>query len=208
MGCDIHICVEVRDGAGWRKLPAPPKLQDKWYAENYPDEAARHWVGGNRNYLLFSLLANVRNYNDWTPFAEPRGLPPDTFLDPEHDDLGDHSFSYFTLAELQEQDWKSTERDGGIIDWAQFLEFNGYGPPGHWCGGISGPGVFVLDEAAADDIRRQGWVPGPGRHPHVSVSWPIARSVAGGAFYAELMPGLASLAHDPSDIRVVFGFDS
>ena len=63
-----------------------------------------------RNYYLFSILADVRNYgNTITPLSYPKGLPKDVspilkyFSDVEGSDA--HSHSYFTLAELLAVDW-------------------------------------------------------------------------------------------------------
>jgi hypothetical protein len=55
MGCDIHLHIEVMNNGKW----------EHWGAPAVP-----------RCYALFAKLAGVRNYDDeYTPIAEPRGLP-------------------------------------------------------------------------------------------------------------------------------------
>lgn len=57
MGCDIHAYGEI-------------KINNMW-----------HFVSEIeifRNYSLFALLANVRNYDDIKAISDPKGLPVDT----------------------------------------------------------------------------------------------------------------------------------
>lgn len=56
MGCDIHLHIEIKVDGIWEHWSAPS-------------------VG--RNYLLFAIMAGVRNYNEITPVAKPKGLPQD-----------------------------------------------------------------------------------------------------------------------------------
>lgn len=105
MGCDIHLVVEKKNSSGnWEILKEEQKI--------------------NRNYYLFSALANVRNAEKGEegyvePLSNPKGLPCDSptikfvrdsltdFLDPymwesywDPDDTHSHSFN--TLKELKE----------------------------------------------------------------------------------------------------------
>lgn len=59
MGCDIHCYIEYRY----------PKHDD------WTSFGGR--INPGRNYGLFAKLAGVRNYDDVTPVAEPRGIPAD-----------------------------------------------------------------------------------------------------------------------------------
>jgi hypothetical protein len=144
MGCDIHAIVQRRIGDRWETVTPPPEMLDPY--GDLPFEF--------RNYELFAVLAGVRNYDNVTPIAEPRGLPDDagveqgTFGWPsgatssrvELDGkwLGEHSFSWLTAAELSAYDWSGVQ----------------YVDPDDW------------------------------------------------------LPWLLSLAEDPGDVRLVFGFDS
>ena len=91
MGCDIHMIAQIKTDGAWKTL-APVNI--------------------NRNYVLFSLLADVRNTGDIMPIDCARGLPGDlnSTIDPdayddfsEHIDghwLGDHSISWLSYSEL------------------------------------------------------------------------------------------------------------
>lgn len=104
MGCDIHMYVEYkisnRDDAVWRcgdyfkidePLSATPTMK---HIELY----------GDRNYDLFAVLADVRNYDYVNYISEPKGLPSDAteYVKREYSGWGldAHSCSYFTLREL------------------------------------------------------------------------------------------------------------
>lgn len=123
MGCDIHLMAEVRH----RYVDASKKPEEKrefwsWVApapedRREPFNSNRHdahahlwhvaeWYSG-RSYALFGILAGVRS--DEEPIVEPRGLPEDMSHEVKHASeecdffwLGDHSFSWLTLAELLE----------------------------------------------------------------------------------------------------------
>jgi hypothetical protein len=75
MGCDIHVMVEVKTKGGWQSFDHPRI---------------------DRFYSLFARLANVRNYGDVIPLAEPRGVPDDcseaTRIYLDDDDFHSHSW--------------------------------------------------------------------------------------------------------------------
>src|SRR6266536_1406254 len=92
MGCDIHVIIQKRDQAGrWINLQIP-----------------NFWT--LRNYALFGWLVGIRNYSGVDPLSEPRGLPDD-FEISEEDDLGDHSFSWFSIEELMNLDYDQIVED-------------------------------------------------------------------------------------------------
>ena len=104
MGCDIHMHVEYKNtGRGdaiWR-------CGDYFKVDNPLSEAPtlkRIGLYEGRNYSLFAVLADVRNYNLMDYVAEPKGLPDDVtdFVKREYQAWGSdaHSCSYFTLQEL------------------------------------------------------------------------------------------------------------
>jgi hypothetical protein len=112
MGCDIHLVAEKKLKNGKWEI-----IKDKWLTEV------------NRDYTLFSILADVRNKpkedNGYVkPISKPRGLPEDsptksfvrdsnTNFEDEHmwdsywDPDDTHSHSYHTLKQLKEHDWES-----------------------------------------------------------------------------------------------------
>ena len=153
MGCDVHMWAEVRRAGVWEKIgdvfpnayaDADAERRDiewhnKWLAE-HPDEDDEEYRDPNwksfhrrlvdhpydqRNYALYSILADVRNgYGfagvftgmGFTPIAPPRGVPEDA--SPEYRAEvaawgGDgHSHSWLTLKELQAYDWHKTTCTG------------------------------------------------------------------------------------------------
>ena len=95
MGCDIHLCVEI-------------KIDDQWHAYNHPSI--------ERNYALFAKMAGVRNNGGIEPIAAPRGFPADASfvckLDYERRGCDVHSASYLGESEIgllnewmRQQEW-------------------------------------------------------------------------------------------------------
>lgn len=111
MGCDIHMGFEKRRDVGWPWEAFAPSRTRNGVSLGYT---------GGRNYALFALLADVRNYYDITPLDRPRGYPADmsdrirrsvndesSFEADEEEFDGlpigppdGHSASWFTLKEL------------------------------------------------------------------------------------------------------------
>ena len=123
MGTDIHSIAQVKRDGRWTTV-------------------AIGIDGDQRNYNTFAMLANVRNdygfagcrtSTGFPVIHEPRGLPEDLktnedngfkYLDEEPMYLGDHSFSWCTLAELRrfiEDVAKKTETHiVGVVDRATY----------------------------------------------------------------------------------------
>jgi len=109
MGCDIHVHAEVK-----KEL----KNNDVWvnadcwkyneYCEIYDDEPMYLCkpIYSGRNYILFAMLAGVRNNSELTPISEPKGMPEDAHaLSRKSYDaygLDAHTPSWFTLKELKQ----------------------------------------------------------------------------------------------------------
>ena len=122
MSCDIHIFAEYKD----KKTNKWEIVEDDIFT---PDEFPGNFVEyltpypfNWRSYIMFSILAGVRNRLDLNPISEPKGLPLDSeYLNtPRLDiwekggeayqpaylrneinrDLDFHSLSYITLSEL------------------------------------------------------------------------------------------------------------
>lgn len=104
MGTDIH-CIAI-DANG------KPIEGGKWADGKDNDLEFGHGDGepfGWRNYGVFGFLAGVRNYSGIAPISEPRGLPPEfsDYCSYEGEfDLGDHSFSWLSVAELVAFDYE------------------------------------------------------------------------------------------------------
>jgi len=128
VGTDIHAVAEVFRNDAWHLSDAV-----------IPDD---------RNYVSFAILADVRNGYGFggfdsgdrvKPISEPRGLPEDLSAElrarlegdsPYSIWLGEHSFSWLTLAELQAYDLDAPCIRRGMVppDEAARIRLEG-GPP-------------------------------------------------------------------------------
>lgn len=91
MGCDIHIQAERRVGDHWEIIPGVEPFT-------------------HRSYGVFGFLADVRNYSEVQPIAYQRGLPSDA-VDADEGSLGDHSYSWLSVAELVDFDYDAMTED-------------------------------------------------------------------------------------------------
>lgn len=137
---------------------------------------------GSRNYALFAMLAGVRNGYDIRLVAEPRGLPADMspelcrladeaaqeqMTSVERDTqyerlratygagwLGDHSYSWLTLAELLGYDWEQTAQYDGVITLYALKAWRAAGTngPSSWCGSAGGGGIRYVGLSAAEAL--------------------------------------------------------
>lgn len=162
MGCDIHLFVEKRVNGRW-------VTADKWKTDK-DDEPPRKRVPydaafyHDRNYELFSILADVRNGRGFAgiktgegfvPIADPRGLPDDVCdeVRAEAESWGGdgHSHSHLTVAELMAYDWTQTSKLCGWVDgveferWSRYDRGQGSGPESY-CGDVSGPAIKKITE--------------------------------------------------------------
>lgn len=104
MGCDIHGWIEYNKYGRWRPLVNIEMFFD-------------------RDYDLFGLLFGVRNYGNFKPVAEDRGLPEDIsdVVKSEHDKWGldAHSESWIGWEEIGSinKDMVSEEADSRIHEY-------------------------------------------------------------------------------------------
>ena len=115
MGCDIHSRAERKNADGkWEVIPGI------------------HPFDG-RSYGMYGFLAGVRNYSAVTPIAEARGIPedaprPNTSDEDEFGgihDLGDHSFSWLSVAELRAFDYNQPMEDRRVTRQTSANSFDG-----------------------------------------------------------------------------------
>jgi hypothetical protein len=151
MGADIHFFVEKysdEDFEGPKNVSEQRNIKlnsilegqrverwisaDKWNLE-YIGTEDEHWdvpyekeFYNNRNYYLFSMLADVRNYrNEVEPICEPKGIPEDAsdgykyVVDRWNGD--GHSHTYFTLSDLMDIDWSKYNQEW-IQDFFETIE--------------------------------------------------------------------------------------
>lgn len=236
MGCDIHLCVEVRRDGQWQRAFPPKVLQDAyladWDSEWAKKRAPVTWYD-MRNYDVFAILGNVRNGygfagvktgDGFVPISDNRGIPDNAspevqaiFSDYSEDrgenDIwgGDHSHSWVTLAELLAYDWDAGIGKRGVITLAQFAERVAKGETGcpqSYSGGVGGKDVIVLEESEARDaLSDHGIAIALPASPYVSITWGQTCAERAASFYTNIIPALKKLGA-PEDVRLIFGFDS
>lgn len=142
MGCDIHLFTERKrsinseekwvNADNWKLNPYYDG-QDKYEKEYQLNKAYR-----GRNYSLFSILADVRNYSSNKPICEPRGLPEDVsyIIKTISDDYGSdgHSHSWLTMKELYDYfENNKTVKYSGLVDPKGVQSIERGEMPDWWC---------------------------------------------------------------------------
>jgi hypothetical protein len=142
MGCDIHLNLEykitVNNETKWRdgNLYELDPYEEKYIKSFFKNE--------KRNYKLFSILADVRNYGNMIkPIAEAKGLPDN--MSPTVKALDSdwgcdaHTHSYLTLKELLEVEPNYKKiKVSGIISKQQQEDLDNKGiVPTSWCQGTT-----------------------------------------------------------------------
>lgn len=209
MGCDIHIVVErQRENGAWERV---------WEHDyDKPDAVGTPDIFRNRNYDLFGILADVRNGvgfagcvtgDGWPSIAPDRGIPLDSTISAEDLNdytIGDHSFTWVGLDELEAFDWDGIKSEAyGIVtrdEYARMRRENDSRPKA-WCGGISGGGVLVVTPEQLMDAAT--FIP----FSHVRVKWTETAREGTNDWAGSVTPWLRSLANG-RPLRLVFGFDS
>lgn len=119
MGCDIHMCVEVKRNINSveRWISADHFSLNPYFDPHNPFESQYELVGlfTVRNYEAFGCLAGVRSYDDSPRIDNPRGVPVDaavtTLGDIARWDDDGHSHSYVTLREVVEFNMRDQQVD-------------------------------------------------------------------------------------------------
>lgn len=141
MGCDIHIRTEVKISG------------NKWIAADLPKEG----VYTGRSYTLFSILADVRNYNGIKPIANLRGIPDDcckeTLKDYKDWEMDSHSATWYTLRELENYLRENPKtKHSGMITLEQSEALNRGDIPDYWCRYTNAEG-YVFREWEANETQ-------------------------------------------------------
>jgi len=211
MGCDIHGVFQRLNGEIWEDIESDYD-QDR----HYQLFAVLAGVRNGRGFAGVPTGEVVR------PISEPRGLPDDFLIGSEedhpinslsiinprrrkwHEDderlyvwMGDHSHSWLNAAEmLPYADGMGTVVKTGIIDSKHYAEWDKKTGPTHYCGGVSGPGVVVIDEPEVGKTSRP--------FSHVRVTWEDSLKEELAYFFDEVK----RLQELHGNVRFVFGFDS
>lgn len=127
MGADIHLYVEYKDDKGNWITPEREQIDILSY--------------NARSYVMFAILADVRNTFDIVPISQPRGVPEDAqewykkMIKEGEEYKGGwgcdcFSASYYTLTELKKYDWdaahsqiKKTFPNDGVKDGNFYTRF-------------------------------------------------------------------------------------
>jgi hypothetical protein len=213
------------------------------HGDCYNCKGAGKTTGGyhERNYNLFAMLADVRNGtgfagvdtgDGFVPLADPRGLPTDTSIrDTDTSDvdeegayelteredyvwLGDHSFSYCTLAEAFSYDYDRTTKHRGVVNAAEYgawVEAGGKGAPKEYSGGVMGNGVKMVSRGEMERMivghRLDQYGRDDGQTYYTTLEWEETYRKSAGAAWFAFLEACRTLG-DPNKIRFVFGFDS
>lgn len=206
MGTDIHYSFQkktmVDDREVWETISDDNDYDDKFH------------IG--RDYVLFSVLADVRNgtgfagfrtYDPLIPIAEPRGLPEDLGYDEygESSDTndrwyGDHSLSYLSDREILNYfDMPHQTTEYGVVSKNSYLEWDGTSSPDSWSTFVSGDNVLIYDATEeGSGVTLDDTI------SHVSIKWNVDINQRLSYFKSIV----EYLVREHGDLRMVFGFDS
>lgn len=202
MGTDIHFQIHHQvknDNDG---------NEPEWVFSGVDDDEeydSEFYIG--RDYLLFAVLAGVRNRygtknNPLKPIAPLRGLPPELIEDGDDCLLyGVHSQSWLLSTEILEY-FKSNviSRNTGIISMCQYMEWDKISPLYRYSGNVFGEGVVILDatEKLLSSYETET------DNAYVRVSWEMDVSDELDYF----IKIIEKLQKEHGIVRMVFGFDS
>lgn len=147
MGCDIHTHVETYSESKKQWINGDLFKVNPYYIKDEVEDGEKEFtvveLCGDRNYGLFAILADVRNYGDTEYIDEPRGIPDDCneMIKKDFEDWGcdAHSASYFTLKELMDfYKEHPAIKHAGLISPSAAKALDEYGvTPNTWCQGTS-----------------------------------------------------------------------
>lgn len=232
MGCDIHIAIQAQNADGaWVEIPWQRALYDHEIERGEtvaPDIAIAPACFDGRNYNLFGILADVRNGygfagietgTGWKSIAADRGLPHDFSendllprVEPIWRDerepryLGDHSFTWVTLDELETWPWDvESALLYGCVPAEEYdrLQREG-GIPTSYSGDVMGRGVCVYTPLEYEQAKSSNLLC---ERPYVRMPWARSAREATHDWPGEIIPWLRELAQG-RPIRLVMGFDS
>jgi len=158
MGCDIHLFTErKREINGVEKWVNIDRFKISPYGSgNEVEHFELVELYGDRNYRLFSMLANVRNYHNNPVISEPKGFPTDCsdYVNKQKESWeGEgHSHSYLTLHEIKEfrKKHKVTKYSGMMSPENAALVDKGE-MPNSWCQATRIPNHVYREWECTDD---------------------------------------------------------
>jgi len=214
MGCDIHIHIEYKD-----------KKSDKWkqyyWYDNYKDKSGKiDWnkvfdddLHIGRDYDLFGLLADVRNYDDIPSICLPRGLPDDVsdsvYLEYKEWDCDGHSHSYYTLSELKDYPWEKKYKKEGLVSKKSYEEYICSGRIREYCRNAFG-NIKILSEEEMKEIAFRNDKDDCDGNIYCRLVWYETMEVRFSYFYNDFLNKIRELFpnHSDDELRLVFWFDN
>lgn len=191
MGTDIHMLAQARNNN-----------TDKW------EEVAFDY-DGNRHYLLFSVLADVRNgygfagvstYTPVEPISKPRGYPADIKVG-DKDVINGRwmGYEYHSWLDTKEiLEYFSTERKitrTGVITLEEYHKWDRVSQPEFWSGDVMGKDLVTLPMEDVDNGLPC---------THVRIHWDSYINDECDYF----IDAVRKLDREYEETRLVFGFDS
>ncbi len=232
MGCDIHMYAEVRNAEGiWEKVGEvfdnsyyDPERETKTFPDGYILNAPKtDHPYDDRHYLLFAILADVRNgygfagivtHEPVKPLFANRGIPEDASNEYKQIasdwDCDGHSHTYAYLHELQKVDWDSITVDRvGILTEKEYNRVLKTGEnPQDWSGDVWGGNTIKVSPAAYEANYRKALATLDTKQTvYIQWFWQEKLSDALDDFIGTTIPALAKLGK-PEDVRIVFFFDN
>lgn len=235
MGTDIHIRIQRQNQSGeWEYVPYVEKpLKKREELDANDDDWRDRWedydkaiAGGaldlpdaftSRNYHRFGLLADVRNGHGfaglktgegWPAQFPYRGLPGGIDPDTDRDDfpwLGEHSYTWCLLSELEAVDWTAIQTvNQGVLSATGYEEWDGHSWPPSYRAVVSGPSVRTYQREEWENMGRKA---PEGISAYVEVQWQATGYDVMKPWIEEVFPILRKAA-DGHPLRLLIGFDS
>lgn len=224
MGTDISLYVQRRTEQGWKTIFPDPSLHLHLHGDYYTaDVESWAWYSG-RNYELFALLADVRNYSkNHSPWAH-RGLPPDFFSDSTHG----HSHTWASLKELLDFDWENEKiKFSAYMNPTAYQNWRETGQAHSFCRGrpmsdgskevsssemneMIANGAIYKHTWRGPNGEHSSWLPKEsGTHYYTYVTWTEPAAETCQWFVKRTLPAISEATHDskPEDVRLVYWFD-
>ena len=236
MGTDIHLFVEKKlDNGVWQAIRGKNPHLDSWnkslkeakennnesriegikdILSDMPKERYEGWLYWRRNYTLFSILANVRNYGEEKIeyIDTARGIPEDVsqVVSDRYSDAVSycHHASYINLQEIIDFDWYKELTLGGWVteevykDWIQSNDEPNY--PERWAGGVGGGNVEQVSNKIMNHIINDNYdAYNEDKSYYTKISWKVQ--------YIDEIPKFQDIALNVGSndrVRLVFWFDS
>lgn len=162
MGCDIHIYTEqLKEVASEQRwINIDNWRYNQYYGHNNTDPLMTcKEIYEGRDYSMFAMLADVRNYNEITPLSKPRGLPYNVsgVIYDEYCrwNSGAHSCSYATLAEIKEYNNSNRiMKYSGYVSPEDEIRIDNGDMPFSWCQGTNLPYNYRTWEHEHDHLTK------------------------------------------------------